>query len=86
MTKTDHRRLKEIQNKLVKHIESELNDDEDFMYVATMLLKHSVVLYRTFLTDEQICKMLDYVGKTMSEATHNLDNYVDTDNKPPTMH
>lgn len=86
MTKTDHRRLKEIQNKLVKHIESELNDDEDFMYVATMLLKHSVVLYRTFLTDEQICRMLDHVGKTMSEATHNLDNYVDTDNKPPTMH
>ena len=86
MAKTDDKRLREIQNKLVKHIESELKDDEDFMYVATMLLKHSVVLYRTFLTDEQICRMLDYVGKTMSESTHDLDNYVDTDYKPPTMH
>ena len=86
MANTADKRLREIQNKLVKHIESELKDEEDFMYVATMLLKHSVVLYRTFLTDEQICRMLDYVGKTMSESTHNLDNYVDTDNKPPTMH
>ena len=59
MAKTDDKRLREIQNKLVKHIESELKDEEDFMYVATMLLKNSVVLYRTILTDEQICKMLD---------------------------
>ena len=86
MTKTNDRRLREIQSKLVKHIESELHDEEDFMFVATMLLKHSVVLYRTFLTDEQICKMLEHVGKTMNDSTHNLENYVDTDNNPPTIH
>ena len=83
---TDNRRLREIQNKLVKHIQSELKDDEDFMYLATMLLKHSIVLYRTFLEEEQIRKMLDHVGKTMNEESHSIDSYVDTDNNPPTMH
>ena len=83
---TDNRRLREIQNKLVKHIQSELKDDEDFMYLATMLLKHSIVLYRTFLEEEQIRKMLDHVGKTMNEESHSIDSNVDTDNSPPTMH
>ena len=83
---TDNRRLREIQNKLVKHIQSELKDDEDFMYIATMLLKHSIVLYRTFLEEEQIRKMLDHVGKTMNKESHSIDSYVDTDNSPPTMH
>jgi len=83
---TDNRRLREIQNKLVKHIQSELKDDEDFMYLATMLLKHSIVLYRTFLEEEQIRKMLDHVGKTMNKESHSIDSYVDTDNNPPTMH
>ncbi len=83
---TDNRRLREIQNQLVKHIQSELKDDEDFMYLATMLLKHSIVLYRTFLEEEQIRKMLDHVGKTMNEESHSIDSYVDTDNNPPTMH
>lgn len=83
---TDNRRLRDIQNKLVEHIQSELKDDEDFMYLATMLLKHSIVLYRTFLEEEQIRKMLDHVGKTMNEESHSIDNYVDTDNNPPTIH
>jgi hypothetical protein len=83
---TDNRRLREIQNQLVKHIQSELKDDEDFMYLATMLLKHSIVLYRTFLEEEQIRKMLDHVGKTMNKESHSIDSYVDTDNNPPTMH
>ena len=83
---TDHRRLRDIQNKLVEHIQSELKDDEDFMYLATMLLKHSIVLYRTFLEEEQIRKMLDHVGKTMNEESHSIESYVDTDNNPPTMH
>ena len=88
MSKTDDRRLREIQNKLVKHIQSELKDDEDFMYLATMLLKHSIVLYRTFLEEEQIRKMLDHVGKTMNSESHSIDSYVDIedDNSPPTMH
>ena len=83
---TDNRRLREIQNQLVKHIQSELKDDEDFMYLATMLLKHSIVLYRTFLEEEQIRKMLDHVGKTMNKESHSIDSYVDTDNNPPTIH
>ena len=83
---TDNRRLRDIQNKLVEHIQSELKDDEDFMYLATMLLKHSIVLYRTFLDEEQIRKMLVHVGKTMNEESHSIDSYVDTDDNPPTMH
>ena len=37
------------------------------MYVATMLLKHSMVLYKTFLDDEQIQKMLVHVAETISD-------------------
>ena len=41
--------------------------DEDFMYVATMLLKHSLVLYKTFLEDDQIQQMLAHVAETISD-------------------
>ena len=34
------KRLRDIQNHLVKHIEKEIQDEDDFMYMATMLLKH----------------------------------------------
>ena len=40
----DTKRMEEIQNQLVAHIQTQLTTDEDFMYVATMLLKHSMVL------------------------------------------
>ena len=59
----DKKRMAEIQNLLVKHIEKQLKLDEDFMLMATMLLKHSMVLYKTFLDDEQIKKMLHHVGE-----------------------
>ena len=45
--KTDEdKRLRDIQNHLVKHIEKEIQDEDDFMYMATMLLKHSMVVYK----------------------------------------
>ena len=69
---TDDRRLREIQNKLIKHIESELKDGDDYVYVATMLLKHSMVLYRTFLDEKEVCKMLDHVGKTITKEAHGI--------------
>ena len=49
----DTQRMQDIQNALVAHIQTQLTSDEDFMYVATMLLKHSLVLYTTILEDEQ---------------------------------
>jgi len=56
--------------------------------MATMLLKHSMVLYKTFLDDDQIRKMLHHVGETLNDDAHDLGNYIDTDDKgsPPTMH
>ena len=88
MTKktAEDKRLRDIQNHLVKHIEKEIQEDEDFMYMATMLLKHSMVLYKTFLTDDEIRKMLRHVGKTISEETHDINRYMDTSGTPPTMH
>ena len=69
-----------------KHIEKEIQDDEDYMYMGTMLLKHSMVLYKTFLTDDEIRRMLRHVGKTISSDTHDITKYMDNDNTPPTMH
>ena len=88
MSSYDDKRLREIQNKLVKHIQNNLEEDEDFMLLATMLLKHSMVLYKTFLDDEQIRRMLVHVGKTLDDDVHDINNYVDSDQtgSPPTMH
>ena len=44
----DTKRMQEIQDQLVAHIQTQLTTDEDFMYVATMLLKHSMVLYKKY--------------------------------------
>jgi len=63
----DTQRMQDIQNALVAHIQTQLTTDEDFMYVATMLLKHSMVLYKTFLDDDQIQKMLAHVAETISD-------------------
>ena len=82
------KRLREIQDKLVKHIQQELHSDEDFMYMATMLLKHSMVLYKTFLEDDQIKDMLKHVGDTLSDDLHNANKYFDMDDSDggPTVH
>jgi hypothetical protein len=86
--KYDSKRMAEIQNLLVKHISENLKLEEDFMLMATMLLKHSMVLYKTFLDDDQIRKMLHHVGETLNDDAHDLGNYIDTDDmgSPPTMH
>ena len=84
--KDEDKRLRDIQNHLVKHIEKEIQDEEDFMYMATMLLKHSMVLYKTFLSDDEIRKMLRHVGKTINSDTHDITKYMDKDNTHPTMH
>ena len=82
------KRMSEIQDKLVKHIQQELHNDEDFMYMATMLLKHSMVLYKTFLEDDQIKDMLKHVGETLSDDLHNANKYLDMDDSDggPTVH
>ena len=59
--------MQDIQNELVAHIQTQLTTDEDFMYVATMLLKHSLVLYKTFLEDDQIKQRLTNVAETVSD-------------------
>ena len=38
------KRMQEIQESLTKHINKELKDDEDLLYMATMLLKHAMIL------------------------------------------
>ena len=37
------------------------------MYMATMLLKHSIVLYKTLLHDEEIKNMLGHVIETLEQ-------------------
>ena len=57
----DLQRLSDIQDRLLQHIEGDLHDDKDFLYMATMLMKHSVILYKMILDDDQIEMMLDHV-------------------------
>ena len=37
-------RLKEIQDRLTDFIQNELREEDDHLYLATMLLKHSLIL------------------------------------------
>ena len=70
----DTKRMQDIQDQLIAHIQTQLTTDEDFMYVATMLLKHSLVLYKTFLDDDQIQMMLAHVAETISDDL-DIKNY-----------
>ena len=78
--------MQEIQDQLVAHIQTQLTTDEDFMYVATMLLKHSMVLYKTFLDDEQIQKMLVHVAETISDDLEVKDYIISDEDGSPTRH
>ena len=80
------KRMEEIQNQLVAHIQTQLTTDEDFMYVATMLLKHSLVLYKTFLEDEQIQMMLAHVAKTIADDLDVNDYTTSNDDGGTTRH
>ena len=82
----DTKRMEEIQNQLVAHIQTQLTTDEDFMYVATMLLKHSMVLYKTFLDDEQIQKMLVHVAETISDDLDIKDYTISSNSGGTTRH
>tara|TARA_R110000782_G_scaffold39147_6_gene91268 strand:- start:7629 stop:7886 length:258 start_codon:yes stop_codon:yes gene_type:complete len=82
----DTKRMEEIQNQLVAHIQTQLTTDEDFMYVATMLLKHSMVLYKTFLDDEQIQKMLVHVAETISDELDIKDYTMSSNSGGTTRH
>jgi HPt (histidine-containing phosphotransfer) domain-containing protein len=82
----DTQRMQEIQNALVAHIQTQLTTDEDFMYVATMLLKHSMVLYKTFLDDEQIQKMLVHVAETISDDLDINDYAISNNDGGTTRH
>lgn len=62
------KRMQEIQESLTKHIDSNLkNEEDDHMYMATMLLKHALVLYKGLLTDEQIKSLLGHVIDNIEE-------------------
>lgn len=71
--------MQDIQNALVAHIQTQLTTDEDFMYVATMLLKHSLVLYKTFLEDDQIKQMLAHVADTLADDL-DVNDYTTSNN------
>ena len=79
-------RMQEIQNALVAHIQTQLTTDEDFMYVATMLLKHSLVLYKTFLEDEQIKQMLAHVADTLADDLDVNDYAISNNDGGTTRH
>ena len=81
--KSNLKRMAEIQDRLTKHIKTELKDEEDPMYMATMLLKHAMILYKAMLTDEEIKNMLGHVIDTVEQ------DYAGFDFKPTkktTMH
>ena len=78
--------MQDIQNQLVAHIETQLTTDEDFMYVATMLLKHSLVLYKTFLEDEQIKQMLAHVADTLADDLDVNDYTISNNSGGTTRH
>ena len=82
----DTKRMQDIQNQLVAHIETQLTTDEDFMYVATMLLKHSLVLYKTFLEDEQIKQMLAHVADTLADDLDVNDYTISNNSGGTTRH
>jgi hypothetical protein len=82
----DTQRMQEIQNALIAHIQTQLTSDEDFMYVATMLLKHSLVLYKTFLEDEQIKQMLAHVADTLADDLDVNDYAISNNDGGTTRH
>jgi hypothetical protein len=82
----DTQRMQDIQNALVAHIQTQLTTDEDFMYVATMLLKHSLVLYKTFLEDEQIKQMLAHVADTLADDLDVNDYTISNNSGGTTRH
>jgi hypothetical protein len=82
----DTQRMQDIQNALVAHIQTQLTTDEDFMYVATMLLKHSLVLYKTFLEDEQIKQMLAHVADTLADDLDVNDYAISNNDGGNTVH
>jgi len=82
----DTQRMQDIQNALVAHIQTQLTSDEDFMYVATMLLKHSLVLYKTFLDDEQIKQMLAHVADTLADDLDVNDYAISNNDGGTTRH
>jgi len=77
------KRMQEIQQSLTKHIHDHVKDEDDHMYMATMLLKHALVLYKGLLTDDQIKSMLGHVIDTIEE---DIPGYVPTKKIKKTMH
>ena len=47
--KSDLKRLSQIQKNLITFVKSELKTDDDHLYVATMLLKHSLHFIKLYL-------------------------------------
>ena len=80
----DAQRMSEIQDRLLQFMDSELHTDEDHMFMATMLLKHSMIMYKTFLEDDQIKEMLGHVAETLPESFS--VTALDDDTISPTRH
>lgn len=81
--KNNLERMQEIQELLTKHIDSNIKNEDDHMYMATMLLKHALVLYKGLLTDDQIKSMLGHVIDTIEE---DFPGYESTKKSKKTMH
>ena len=70
---TDTDRMRQIQERLIDHISSDLKEEQDFLLMATMLMKHSLVLYKTFLEDEQIRRLLDHVKENVQDEGFDVE-------------
>ena len=88
MKDSEKDRLEEIQDRLLEFIQPELRGDDDFMYMATMLLKHSMVLYQTFLDPDSIREMLQHVGENLEDnfSITYLDEDWEEDDPSATRH
>ena len=58
-------RLIEIQEKITEFVSKEIKDKRDTMYMATMMLQHTMLLYKTFLTDDEITQLLGTVSENL---------------------
>ena len=65
--KSNLKRMNEMQESLTKHIKAQIQDEDDPLYMATMLLKHAIILYKSMLTDDEIKNMLNHVIDTVEQ-------------------
>lgn len=60
-------RLMDIQNKLTDFIQEELQQEDDHLYLATMLMKHSLILYSVEMDEDGVRALLQHCMDNLNE-------------------